>query len=386
VKIQLERDVLADAVTWVARSLPSRPSVPILAGLRIEAKGDEVVFSSFDYETSTKISVPGTVAKEGVTLVSGKMLSNIAQTLPNKPVNLEADELRVELTCGGARFTLQTLPLAEYPELPAMPEATGTVDSALFAQAVSQVSVAAGRDELLPVFTGVRVEIDGDTLSLLATDRYRMALREFTWNPASALAEGAALVPARVLADTAKSMTSGDTVTLSLSGGESGDGLVGFSGEGSSGVRETTTRLLDGEFPKVRHLMNIQPTLTVRMNTTELAAAVKRISLAAERNTPLRMVIEDAGVTLEAATGDQVQGVEVVEAVVSDHTGEGISMSAAGFNPNYLADALGALDSPYVNFAFTAPGKPCLVTPLAEIDGDPSTEYRHVIMLMRLPQ
>ena len=98
------------------------------------------------------------------------------------------------------------------------------------------------------------------------------------------------------------------------------------------------------------------------------------------------MVIEDAGVTLEAATGDQVQGVEVVEAVVSDHTGEGISMSAAGFNPNYLADALGALDSPYVNFAFTAPGKPCLVTPLAEIDGDPSTEYRHVIMLMRLPQ
>lgn len=386
VKIQLERDVLADAVTWVARSLPNRPSVPILAGLRIEARGDEVVLSSFDYETSAKISVPADVTKEGVTLVSGKLLASIAQTLPNKPVNLEADELRVELTCGGARFTLQTLPLAEYPQLPKLPEATGTIDSSLFAHAVSQVFVAAGRDELLPVFTGVRLEIEGDTLSLLATDRYRMALREITWNPASASAEGAALIPARVLSDAAKSMTSGDHVTLNLAGGEAGDGLVGFTGEGTSGVQEITTRLLDGEFPKVRHLMNIHPALTVRMNNSELAAAVKRISLVAERNTPLRMVIGEEGITLEAATGDQAQGVEVVEAVVTDHTGEGISMTAAGFNPHYLSDALGALDSPYVNFSFTAPGKPCLVTPLSEIDGEPTTDYRHVIMLMRLPQ
>ncbi len=385
-KIQLERDVLADAVTWVARSLPNRPSVPILAGLRIEARGDEVVLSSFDYETSAKISVPADVTKEGVTLVSGKLLASIAQTLPNKPVNLEADELRVELTCGGARFTLQTLPLAEYPQLPKLPEATGTIDSSLFAHAVSQVFVAAGRDELLPVFTGVRLEIEGDTLSLLATDRYRMALREITWNPASASAEGAALIPARVLSDAAKSMTSGDHVTLNLAGGEAGDGLVGFTGEGTSGVQEITTRLLDGEFPKVRHLMNIHPALTVRMNNSELAAAVKRISLVAERNTPLRMVIGEEGITLEAATGDQAQGVEVVEAVVTDHTGEGISMTAAGFNPHYLSDALGALDSPYVNFSFTAPGKPCLVTPLSEIDGEPTTDYRHVIMLMRLPQ
>src|SRR5690606_2555462 len=153
---------------------------------------------------------------------------------------------------------LQCLPIDEYPSLPPMPEETGTVASAQFAEAVAQVVVAAGRDELLPVFTGVRVEIEGDTLSLLATDRYRMALKEITWNPGNPQISANALVPARVLSDTSKSMVSGDEVHLSLSAASSGDGMIGFEGTGPGGVRHTTTRLLDGEFPKVRHIMNLQ--------------------------------------------------------------------------------------------------------------------------------
>ncbi len=384
-KIRLERDVLADAVQWAARSLPNRPSVPILAGLRIDARGDEVVLSSFDYETSAKVTVSAAVTDEGVALVSGRLLADIARMLPNKPVDLESDESRLQLVCGSARFTLQMFPVNEYPSLPQMPETTGTIASAAFSQAVAQVVVAAGRDELLPVFTGVRIELNGDTLSLLATDRYRMALKELPWTPGSALAEGAALVPARVLSETAKSMTAGERVSLSLAA-ESGEGLIGFEGDGSGGVRQITTRLLDGEFPKVRHLMSVQPTVTVRANTAEVIAAVKRVSLVAERNTSLRMLITEDAVTLEAATGDQAQASEAVEATVVDETGAGLSLTAAGFNPHYLADALTALDTPYVNFAFTAPGKPCLLTPLNELDGEPSTDYRHVIMLMRLPQ
>ena len=205
------------------------------------------------------------------------------------------------------------------------------------------------------------------------------------WLRAS-LPEGAALVPGRVLNETAKSMTSGESVTLSLSAGDTGDGLIGFAGDGSGGVREITTRLLDGEFPKVRHLMNVQPALTVRANTSEIVAAVKRVALVAERNTSLRMMIAEDHITLEAATGDQAQAVEAVEATVIDETGAGLSMTAAGFNPHYLEAALTALDTPYVNFAFTAPGKPCLLTPLVAIDGEPSSDYKHVIMLMRLPQ
>ena len=384
-KIRVERDALADAVAWVARSLPNRPTAPILAGLLMNASGDEVTLSSFDSTTSAQVTMPAEVTDEGTVLVSGRLLNEIARSLPNKPVEMVSDHTQVELICGSARFSLQTLPVEEYPTLPEMPTQTGLVDASVFEKSVSQVVIAAGRDELLNVFTGVRVEINGDRLSLLATDRYRMALKELTWQPSSPNIEGAVLVPGRVLADTAKSLTSGKTVTVSLSTTESeGEGLVGFTGEGAKSRREATTRLLNQAFPKVRHLMDVVGTVTVRVPTADLLAAVKRVSLVAERNTPLRMLIEDDHISLEAATGDQAHASEAIEAQVGV-VGEEKSIEAAGFNPHYLLDALGALDAPYAHFSFTAPGKPCLITGLATIDGDQLFDYRHVIMLMRLP-
>ena len=384
-KIRVERDALADAVAWVARSLPNRPTAPILAGLLMNASGDEVTLSSFDSTTSAQVTMPAEVTDEGTVLVSGRLLNEIARSLPNKPGEMVSDHTQVELICGSARFSLQTLPVEEYPTLPEMPTQTGLVDASVFEKSVSQVVIAAGRDELLNVFTGVRVEINGDRLSLLATDRYRMALKELTWQPSSPDIEGAVLVPGRVLADTAKSLTSGKTVTVSLSTTESeGEGLVGFIGEGAKSRREATTRLLNQAFPKVRHLMDVVGTVTVRVPTADLLAAVKRVSLVAERNTPLRMLIEDDHISLEAATGDQAHASEAIEAQVGV-VGEEKSIEAAGFNPHYLLDALGALDAPYAHFSFTAPGKPCLITGLATIDGDQLFDYRHVIMLMRLP-
>jgi DNA polymerase III subunit beta len=385
VKIRLERDVLAEAVQWAARSLPLRPSVPILAGLLVRAESEGVTFSSFDYETSAQIHVKAAVADEGQALVSGRLLADISRSLPAKPVDITADDNKMELICGSARFTLQTLPVADYPSLPAMPEATGTVPSAAFAQAVAQVVVAAGRDELLPVFTGVRVEIDDDTISLLATDRYRMALKELNWNPSRSQVSSTALVPARVLSETSRSMTAGEEVTLSLSDGGVGDGIIGFQGHGPAGERQTTTRLLDGEFPKVRHIMDTPALMNVRVSTAEAIAAAKRVALVAERNTSLRMLMSDGFVTLEAATGDQAQASEAIEATIDQPGGGDPAVIAAGFNPNYLLDALGAFDTPYVNFAFTAPSKPCQLTGLADLDSTPLTDYRHVIMLMRLP-
>jgi len=385
VKIRLERDVLAEAVQWAARSLPVRPSVPILAGLMLRAEADGVNFSSFDYETSARISVGANVADEGEALVSGRLLADISRSLPAKPVDISADDTRMELTCGSARFILQTLPVGDYPNLPAMPEATGTVRSEDFAHAVSQVVVAAGRDELLPVFTGVRMEIEGDLISLLATDRYRMALKELSWNPSSTQISATALVPARVLSETSKSMGAGEEITLSLGSGGVGEGIIGFAGHGAAGERETTTRLLDGEFPKVRHIMNATAMMNVRVNTAEAIAAAKRVALVAERNTSLRMLVGDGLITLEAATGDQAQASEAIEATVDQASAGDPPVTAAGFNPTYLLDALSAFDAPYVNFAFTAPSKPCQLTGLAELDGEAQTDYRHVIMLMRLP-
>lgn len=384
-KIRVDRDVMAEAVAWAARSLPTRPSVPILAGLLIKADAEGVTLSSFDYERSARVTIEAEVADEGVALVSGKLLADIARSLPNRPVELTADGSRAELVCGSARFTLQTLPVGDYPSLPEMPPAAGVVGSDDFSKAIGQVAIAAGRDELLPVFTGVRMEVEGETLSLLATDRYRMALKEITWRPSNPNVSGAALVPARVLQETARSMGPGSDIMLSLNTGTTGEGLIGFEGEGNGGTRQLTTRLLDGEFPKVRHLMDIKPAVSVRVKTEDIVASVKRVALVAERNTPLRMIINEDNIALEAATGDQAQASEAVEATVTNHVGGELALTAAGFNPHYLSDALSALDTPYVFFSFTAAGKPCLVQGLGDIDGDPDVDYKHVIMLMRLP-
>ncbi|MDR2974880.1 MAG: DNA polymerase III subunit beta [Propionibacteriaceae bacterium] len=382
-KIQLDKDVLADAVSWAARSLPLRPSFPILAGLMIKAESDVVTLSTFDYETSAQVTIEADVETPGLTLVSGKLLADITRSLPSKPVTLSTTESEVELVCGSARFVLQTLPVNEYPELPTMPKASGWVDAEELAKAVGQVVVAAGRDELLPVFTGVKIEFDGENLSLLATDRYRMALREMTWNPSVSVADASVLVPGKVLAETAKSMLASERVTISLADVSTGEGPIGFEAQMPSGLRQITTRLLDGEFPKLRHLMNIPNDLTVRTSTQDLVAAVRRVALVAEKNTSLKMLIERDSITLEAARGDQAQASEAVSAIVEHGAGDP-PLTEAGFNPHYLLDALGALDTPYVHVAFTGSGKPCLITALPDLDGDPLEDYRHVIMLMRL--
>ncbi len=232
-KFRVERDVLAEAVTWTARSLPARPPVPVLAGVRLEASADgTLTLSSFDYEVSARSEVPADVDTAGVALVSGRLLADISRALPNRPVEISTDGVRATVVCGSSRFTLHTLPVEEYPALPQMPNATGTVPGEVFSSAVQQVAIAAGRDDTLPVLTGVRIEIEGDTVTLASTDRYRFAVREFLWKPENPDASAVALVPAKTLLDTAKSLGAGDNVTLALSGSGAGEGLIGFEGNG----------------------------------------------------------------------------------------------------------------------------------------------------------
>ena len=185
-KFTVERDVLADAVAWAARSLPVRPSVPVLAGLLIETGRGRRRPAAVHLRL--RDLRPGHAARrrsqdEGKALVSGRLLADICRSLPNKPVEMTIDGAKVSLTCGSARFSLQTMPVEEYPTLPDMPQATGTVRSDLFANAVAQAVTAAGRDDMLPVLTGVRIEIEGSAISLLATDRFRLSLRELEWDP-----------------------------------------------------------------------------------------------------------------------------------------------------------------------------------------------------------
>ncbi|VXC42666.1 DNA polymerase III subunit beta [Nocardioides sp. AX2bis] len=376
-KFRVERDVFADAVAWAARSLPVRPSVPVLAGLLITAGDEGLVLSSFDYETSARANLNADVSEDGTVLVSGRLLADICRSLPAKPVEVALDGSRVSLTCGSARFSLQTMPVEDYPAIPDMPTATGTVGSDVFAHAVAQAVTAAGRDDMLPVLTGVRLEIDGSTMSLLATDRFRLSQRELDWSPRTPDETMAALVPAKVLADTAKSLTAGSEVTIALSSGGSGEGLIGFEGNAPGGVRRTTTRLLDGEFPKVRSLFPSEKLTVASVDKASLIESVKRVALVAERNTAVQMAFSDGTLTLDAGTGDEAQASESIEAAIQ---GDDLT---TGFNPQFLLDGLGAIDQPTVELAFTQAAKPVVISGSVE-DGAPDPGFRYLLMPRRL--
>jgi DNA polymerase-3 subunit beta len=376
VKFRVDRDVLADAVAWAARTLPIRPSVPVLAGLMIEAGHDGLVLSTFDYETSARATLSAEVADEGRALVSGRLLADICRSLPAKPVDMVTDGARVSLTCGSARFSLQTMPVDDYPSLPSMPSASGTVPSEEFAHAVAQAVTAAGRDDMLPVLTGVRLEIEGDSIALLATDRFRLSHRELTWSPSVPDTSAAALVPAKVLSDIAKSLTSGSEVTIALSGGGAGEGIIGFEGAAAGGTRRTTTRLLDGEFPKVRSLFPAEHLTVARVDKAALIESVKRVALVAERNTAVQLAFSDGVLTLDAGSGDEAQASESIEA---DITGEDIT---TGFNPQFLLDGLTAIDETTVDLAFTQAAKPVVISGRNEDAEAPP--FRYLLMPRRL--
>jgi DNA polymerase III subunit beta len=227
----------------------------------------------------------------------------------------------------------------------------------------------------------VRIEIEGDSLTLISTDRYRLAVRELRWNPARPDLSAAVLVPAKALTDTARSLTSAAEVSIALAlPGEdagagqygAGDGMIGFD----AGGRRTTTRLLSGEFPRYRTLLPSTVNATAEISTATLIESVRRVALVAERNTAVRLSFTSGQLTLEAGTGDEAQADEVIEASF-----EGDDLSIA-FNPNYLLDGLTAMDSDTTRIAFTEGGKPALLTGKPGPDGNP--DYRYLLMPFRL--
>jgi DNA polymerase-3 subunit beta len=385
-ELRVERDALAEAVVWTARSLPARPPMQVLLGLLLEvtaggpgAGGLEV--SGFDYEVSSRVRLDVTADEPGRMLVPGRLLSEIVRSLPAQPVELRVEGTRVVLTCGAARFTLPTLPVEDYPELPAMPAVAGTLGSDVFAAAVAQVALAAGRDDTLPVLTGVRFEIEGETLTLAATDRYRLAVRTLPWRPVDPSISTTALVPARTLSETARALTAAPEVTLALSSASGHEGMIGFEGAG----RRTTSRLLEGEFPKYRSLLPSESTAVAEVATGPFAETVKRVALVAARNAPVRLGFSADGLVLEAGGADDAQASEHLECSWEGPAAETGEPFQIAFNPQYLLDGLGAVDSDTTTLSFTGPTRPAVLT--GKRDDAPAAgpaEYRYLLMPVRL--
>ncbi|BBX98979.1 DNA polymerase III subunit beta [Mycobacterium lacus] len=385
-KFRLARESFADAVSWVAKNLPTRPAVPVLSGVLLTASDRGLTISGFDYEVSAEAQIAAEIDSPGTVLVSGRLLSDITRALPNKPVDFYVDGNRVSLTCGNARFSLPTMAVEDYPTLPTLPEDTGTLPAELFAEAIGQVAIAAGRDDTLPMLTGIRVEISGETVVLAATDRFRLAVRELTWSALSPDVEAAVLVPAKTLAEAAKGGTDGSDVRLSLGAGMGvgKDGLLGISGNG----KRSTTRLLDAEFPKFRQLLPAEHTAVATIDVAELTEAIKLVALVADRGAQVRMQFTDGMLRLSAGA-DDVGRAE--EDLAVDFVGEPLTIA---FNPNYLTDGLGSLHSERVSFGFTSPGKPALLRPVSDDDCPVTgsgpfpavpTDYVYLLMPVRLP-
>ncbi len=372
-KFTVDQQGLTDGVNWVSRSLSTRPIKTELLGIVIDATGDEVFLSGSDLETSSKAHFAADIVTKGKVLVPGKLLAEICRSLPNKPITIALDGTRVLVTSGAAKFTLPTLSIDEYPHLPELPEGTGVVASDTFAQAVAQVAVAAGRDDSLPTLTGVHVEITEDSVTLAATDRYRLAVREFTWQPSQPGVSTTALLRGRTIAEAAKSLVGSKNVSLSIAPAVNSDRLAGFAAAGKT----MTSRMLDGTFPPYRHLLDQNIISTAVVEVAPFLDSVRRVALVTDKTVPLRLEFNGTTVSLEAGAGEEAQATETIDVLLN---GEPISIA---FNPVFLADGLQAVGTPFVQISFTGSNKPAILTGRTEPNGASIDNYRYLLMPMR---
>ncbi|GAA1350060.1 DNA polymerase III subunit beta [Falsarthrobacter nasiphocae] len=372
-KFTVERDVLNDAVSWVAKSLSPRPPMPVLSGILIQGSQGLLTLSSFDYETSARLEIEADVTEEGTILVPGRLLADVVRSFPTSATVTAATEgSKLQLSCRSSRFALATMPEAEYPELPPLPAVSGSVDGAEFATAISQMTVAASKDDTLPILTAVRLEFEDDKITLLATDRYRLAMRELSWRPTTPGISTSALVKARTLDSVAKNLAHAGSLSIAL---ENDADLIGFE----SSSRRQTSLLVDGDYPKIRSLFPESTPIHAVVSTSELVAAVNRVKVVAERNTPIRLAFTDGAVSLDAGTGEDAQASESISARL---VGEEITVA---FNPTYLSEGLGAISTDFVRFSFTSAPKPAMLTAQAELEGEDEDTYRYLVMPVRLP-
>ncbi|MDR6905829.1 DNA polymerase-3 subunit beta [Agromyces sp. 3263] len=375
-KFQVNRDVFSEAVSFAVKLLPQRTTLPILSGVLIRANADGLVLSSFDYEVSSQTEIQADVEEPGTVLVSGRLLAEIAGRLPNAPVRVATEESRIQVSCGSASFTLLSMPVEEYPSIPEIGAESGVVPAEEFASAVAQVAVAASRDDVTPVITGVQLEVRENNLSLVATDRYRVAVREIDWDGGSVGgSEDAvtALVPARTLQEVGKTFGHSGTISVAITSRDDRE-LIAFSAE----KKTVTSLLIKGNFPPVRRLFPETVDNYAVMNTADLIEATRRVALVLEREAALRYSFSADGLTLEAIGSEQAQASETIDAIL---TGDDTVVS---LKPQFLLDGLGAVHSEFVRISFTKtenPNKPgpVLITSQTSREQAGADTYRYLL-------
>ena len=372
-KFQVNKDVLSEAVSFAVRLLPQRTTLPILGGILIEADANALRLSVFDYEVSAQAEIVAKVETSGRVLVSGRLLSEIASKLPNAPVEFSTDGSKVVVSCGSTKFSLLTMPVEEYPTLPEIPAISGTISGEAFANAVHQVAVAASKDDVTPVLTGVQLEAGEKTISFVATDRYRVALREAAWQSNTAGVGAIALVPARTLQEVAKTFGNQGEISISITKSDDRE-MIAFKANN----RSVTSLLLKGNFPPVKSLFPADIPNYAVIATQDLIDSTRRVSLVLERESPLRYSFEDGEVSLEATGNETAQASEKISAELE---GKEIVVS---LKPQFLIDGLAGVHAEFVKIAFTNndnPNKPgpVLISSHGSKEKTDADSYRYLL-------
>ncbi|HEX4058653.1 MAG TPA: DNA polymerase III subunit beta [Galbitalea sp.] len=378
-KFQVNRDVFSEAVSFAVKLLPQRTTLPILSGVLLEATSSDggsgvLTLSSFDYEVSAQTEIGADIDEPGRVLVSGRLLAEIASRLPNAPVMFSTEDSKITVSCGSAHFTLLSMPVEEYPTLPQISASSGSLPAEAFANAVAQVAVAASRDDVTPVITGVQLEVSSSSLSLVATDRYRVAVREIEWSADASITDPVtALVPARTLTEIGKTFGHGGTISIAITNSDERE-LIAFQAE----KRTVTSLLIKGNFPPVKRLFPEAVDNYAVMNTSELIEATRRVSLVLEREAALRFSFSIEGLTLEAIGSEQAQASETIDAFLTGGD------TVVSLKPQFLLDGLGAVHSEFVRISFTKtdnPNKPgpVLVTSQSSKDQAGADNYKYLL-------
>ena len=362
-KLTCSREDFVSRLAVVSRAVSTRSSVQILAGVLLRAEGGELHLAATDMELSLRTSLDAQVDVEGPVVVPGRLLADLARLLPEPELQIEhrPDEGTVHITCGAASYRLHTYSAEDFPRLPEIDASQiFTVDSEALLETVAQVSRSASRDESRPVLTGILARFEAGKLVMAATDSYRLAVKE-TDLPGSTQ-ELEAIIPARALTELTR--IAGDA-ELEVGVQEN---QVAFR----TGDAVLTTRRIDGQFPNVKQLLPEQFEHVVTMPRTELLEVVRRVSVMAQRNSPLRLRFAEGEVTVSAQTQDVG---EAKESLPVQFAGDPLEI---GFNAEFLREGIETMAEDEIRLRLISPLRPAVIEGGAD---DPT----YLIMPIRLP-
>ncbi|HEX6701743.1 MAG TPA: DNA polymerase III subunit beta [Gaiellaceae bacterium] len=362
-KLTCSRDELVQRLGVVARAVSTRTAVQILAGVLLRAEGDELHLAATDMELSLRTSLAAEVEGTGAVVVPGRLLVDLARLLPEQEVQIEhrAEEGVVRITCGAASYRLNTYNAEDFPRLPELGSLdTFLVDREALLDTVARVARSASRDESRPVLTGILARFEGGKIVMAATDSYRLSVKETALEGKAPELE--AIIPARALGELARIAQTGEELELGVH-----ENQVVFAVDGVW----LTTRRIDGQFPNYKQLLPEQFEHELALPRSELLDVVRRTSVMAQRNSPLRLRFSDGELTVSAQTQDIGEAQETLPVA---YTGDPLEI---GFNAEFLRDGIESIDADELRLNLISPLRPAVM----KGEGD---DFSYLIMPIRL--